>query len=98
MPSETRSSCRTSAGAPDDRRFGNDDPVECPDGVEVERLGKPGKLFELLDGHLVSKVWQVQSELHERTASSPFVSGSLRPTLRSSGSSSAEYQRVDMQV
>src|SRR5262245_30771840 len=46
--------------------FRDDDPVECPDGVVVELLGKAGKLFELLDGHLVSKVWKVQSELHER--------------------------------
>jgi hypothetical protein len=44
----------------------DDDPVERPDGVEVERLGTAGKIFELLDGHLVSKVRQVQSKLHER--------------------------------
>jgi hypothetical protein len=63
------------------RGFRDDDPVECPDGVEVERLGTAGKIFELLDGHLVSKVRQVQSELHERYPSLPFVSGSRRANV-----------------
>ena len=46
--------------------FRDDDPVERPDGVEVELLGEAGELFELLDGHLVAEVRQVESELHER--------------------------------
>ena len=44
--------------------FRDDDPVERPDGVEVEVLGQAGELFELLDRHLVAEVRQVESELH----------------------------------
>ncbi len=53
--------------------LGDDDPVERPDGVEVELLGEAGEILELLDGHLVAEVRQVQRELHE-TASSPLRS------------------------
>src|SRR5215467_8044149 len=51
-----------------------DDPVERPDGVEVELLGEAGEIFELLDGHLVTEVRQVETELHG-TASSRCVRG-----------------------
>ena len=42
----------------------DDDPVERPDRVEVELLGERGEILELLDGHLVAEVRQVESELH----------------------------------
>ena len=44
--------------------LGDDDPVERPDRVEVELLGERGEILELLDGHLVAEVRQVQRELH----------------------------------
>ena len=50
------------------RDLRNDDPVERPDGVEVELLGEAGETFKLLDGHQVTKVRQVESELHERAS------------------------------
>ena len=43
----------------------DDDPVERPDGVEVEFLGQAREVVELLDGHRVAEVGQVQSELHQ---------------------------------
>jgi hypothetical protein len=46
--------------------LGDHDAVERPDGVEVELLGEAGEVLELLDGHLVAEVRQVQSELHGR--------------------------------
>jgi hypothetical protein len=44
----------------------DDNPVQRPDGVEVELLGEAGEIFELLDGHLVAEVRQIEGELHER--------------------------------
>jgi hypothetical protein len=44
--------------------WGDDDPVERPDGVEVELLGESGEVFELLDGDLVAEVREVEGELH----------------------------------
>src|SRR5215217_8317154 len=64
------------------RGLRNDDPVERPDGVEVEFLCQAGEIFKLLDGHPVTEVRQVESELHEM-ASSRCVRGLARPTLRS---------------
>jgi hypothetical protein len=52
---------------------------------EVERLGTAGKIFELFDGHLVSKVRQVESELHERWPPHRSSVGRDGPTLRSGG-------------
>src|SRR4029453_8090242 len=43
----------------------NDDPVERPDGVEVELLGEAGEIFKLLYGHQVTEVRQVEGELHD---------------------------------
>ena len=64
--------------------FRNDDPVERPDRVEVELFGEAGEILELLDGHLVAEVRQVQRELHE-TASSSFVDWSRRRAPGTSG-------------
>ena len=44
--------------------FRHHDPVERPDRVEVELLGEGGEILELLDGHLVAEIRQVESELH----------------------------------
>src|SRR5262252_8736346 len=65
--------------------FRNDDPDECPDGVEVELLSTAGKISELLDGYFVSKVRQVQSELHERWPPPLSSVGRNGATLGSSG-------------
>ena len=74
LPSGTRPSCRTSTGAPRGRR---------PPGRRSGRASRRsrsraprrgGEVLELLDGHLVAEVRQVESELHE-TASSPCVVG-----------------------
>ena len=46
--------------------FRDDDPVERPDGVEVEVLGEAGEILELLEGHLGAEVRQVESKLHDR--------------------------------
>src|SRR4029453_11288030 len=64
------------------RGLRNDDPVERPDGVEIELLCEAGEIFKLLDGHPVAEVRQVEKELHEAT-SSRCVCGLARPTLRS---------------
>jgi hypothetical protein len=46
------------------RRLRNDDPVEGPDGVEVQLLCKRRQVFEFLDGDLLAEVGQVERELH----------------------------------
>ena len=61
----------------------DDDPVERPDGVEVELLGEGREVLELLDGHLVAEVRKVESELHaigllEVSSSSGPASGERR--------------------
>src|SRR6516165_1204830 len=60
----------------------NGQPVERSDGVEVELLCQAGEIFELLDGHHVAEVRQVESEFHGM-ASSRCVRGLAGPTLRS---------------
>ena len=44
--------------------LGDHDPVERPDGVEVELLGQRREVLEFLDRHLVAEVGKVERELH----------------------------------
>ena len=53
----------------------DDDPVERPDGVEVELLGQVGQVRELLDGHVVAEGGQVEGELHRAASSERRVGG-----------------------
>lgn len=45
------------------RRLRNDDPVEGPDGVEVQLFCKRRQVFEFLDSGLLAEVGQVEREL-----------------------------------
>ena len=81
--SGTRSSCRTGTGAPGDRT---------PPGRRSGRASRRSRsraprrgreVLELLDGHLVAEVRQVESELHERRPPRRALGGSQQPRLRS---------------
>ena len=45
-------------------RFGNNDTIERPDGIEIERFGGLGQRIDFVNTDLVSEIRHIQGEFH----------------------------------